>query len=70
MNNDLYSGMLNGLSKVNLTGFDRAQAQLHLHRAAVLVEMILGSGAEKSTGGSVKVEPTIAHQPEQYRKAA
>ena len=70
MNNSFYSGMLNGLNKVNLTDFDRVQAQLQLHRAAVLVEMILGADKEKSAGDSAKIEPTIARQSEQYRKAA
>ncbi len=66
MKTSLYSGMLNGLAKVNLSGFERAQAELHMRRAAVLVEMLLGS----RQGATAAVEAPVAAAAEQYRKAA
>ncbi|MDB5867397.1 MAG: hypothetical protein JWO70_5203, partial [Betaproteobacteria bacterium] len=41
--NDFYSGLLNSLDKVNLSGRRRDQAERHMRRAAVIVEMLLGS---------------------------
>lgn len=65
MKNSLYSGMLNGLSKVNLGGFERAQAELHMRRAAALVEMVMGK--ELVAAAPAMVEAPVA---EPLRKAA
>ena len=65
MNNSHYSGMLNGLSKVNLSGFERAQAELHLRRAAAFVEMLMGPTKELVTA-----EMAFVEAPAEYRKAA
>ena len=71
MKNSFYSGILNGLKAVNLSGFERAQAELHLRRAASLVEMVMGTRQDTPAGGERgKVEPVIARQPEKYREAA
>ena len=67
MKNSLYSGMLNGLSKVNLSGFERAQAELHMRRAAALVEMVMGSCKELVAAAPATVEAPVA---EPLRKAA
>ena len=68
MNNAFYSSMLNGLSNVKLSGFERTQAELHMRRAAALVEMVLGS---RSTPLRAQVEaPVAAAQPAEYRAAA
>ena len=67
MKSSLYSGMVNGLSKVNLSGFERAQAELHMRRAAGIVEMLMGS--REIVVASAKVEAPAA-QPEEYRAAA
>ena len=68
MKNSFYSGMLNGLSKVNLSGFERAQAELHMRRAAALVEMILGS---REAAAAANVEAPVARvEAEEYRAAA
>ena len=56
MKNSLYSGMLNGLSKVNMSAFSRAQAELHMARAAALVEMVMGSKKERSADQPVEME--------------
>ena len=66
MNNSLYSGMLNGLSKVNLSGFERAQAELHLRRAAAFVDMLMGSPKELAAAPAAVEAPVV----EEYRKAA
>lgn len=68
MQNNLYSGMLSGLSKVNLTPFGRAQAELHMARAAAIVEMLMGSKKERAAAPA-KVEAPVA-QVEEYRAAA
>lgn len=65
MKNSFYSGMLNGLSKVNLSGFERANAELHMRRAAAIVEMLLGS---RGVAQVEKVEAPVAA--EEYRAAA
>ena len=67
MNNSLYSGILNGLSKVNLSAFERAQAELHLRRAAAFVDMLMGSPKELAAAAPGAVEAPAV---EQYRKAA
>ena len=67
MNNSHYSGMLNGLSKVNLSGFERSQAELHLRRAAAFVDMLMGSPKELAAAAPAGVEAPAV---EQYRKAA
>ena len=67
MNNSLYGGMLNGLSKVNLSGFERAQAELHLRRAAAFVDMLMGQPKALVTAAPASVEAPAV---EQYRKAA
>lgn len=67
MKNSLYGGMLNGLSKVNLSGFERAQAELHLRRAAALVEMVMGSRKELVAATPAMVEASVV---EPLRKAA
>ena len=67
MKNSLYSGMLNGLSKVNLSGFERAQAELHMRRAAALVEMVMGSSKELVAAAPRMVEAPVS---EPLRKAA
>ena len=67
MNHGNYSGMMNGLSKVNLSAFGRAQAELHLSRAAAIVDMLMGSNKECEVE-PMRVEAPIA-QPE-FRKAA
>ena len=67
MKNGFYSGMLNGLSKVNLSGFERAQAELHLRRAAAWVEMVMGPSKELVAAPKMVEAPVVA---EQYRKAA
>ena len=67
MKNTFYSGMLNGLSKVNLSGFERAQAELHLRRAAAWVEMVMGPGKELAAAAPQMAEAPVV---EQYRKAA
>ena len=64
--NNLYNGMLNGLSKVNLSSFERAQAELHLRRAAAFVGMVMGS-REAAVAQPATVE---AAQREEYRAAA
>ena len=68
MENTFYGGMLNGLSRVNLSGFERAQAELHLRRAAALVEMLLGSREVVKT--ETVEAPVAAPQAEELRKAA
>ncbi|HEX2829838.1 MAG TPA: hypothetical protein VHP37_26055 [Burkholderiales bacterium] len=65
MKSSFYSGMLNGLSKVNLSGFERAQAELHMRRAAAIVETLLGS---RQAGQVEKAETPVAD--EEYRAAA
>ena len=71
MKNSFYSGILSGLNQVNLSGFERARAEMQLRRAAGIVEMIMGSRKDKHSGGqSGKVEPVMARQPEKYRAAA
>jgi hypothetical protein len=68
MKSNFYSGMLNGLSQVNLSGFERAQAELHMRRAAAIVEMLLGSRAGAPVA---KVEAPVARvEAEEYRAAA
>ena len=67
MKNSFYSGMLNGLSKVNLSGFERAQAELHMRRAAALVDMILGS---REAAPAVVEAPVARVEAEEYRAAA
>jgi hypothetical protein len=69
MKNNLYRGMLSSLNKVNLSGFERAQAERHLRRAAVLVQMIMGSKEDTIDSGH-KAEAPVARQPEKYRAAA
>jgi hypothetical protein len=66
--NNLYNGMLNGLSKVNLSSFERAQAELHLRRAAAFVGMVMGS-REVALAQPAKVEAPVAER-EEYRAAA
>ncbi|MDB5866518.1 MAG: hypothetical protein JWO70_4324 [Betaproteobacteria bacterium] len=70
--NDLYSGMLNSLDKVNLNGRRRDQAERHMRRAAVIVEMLLGSSkAAQSNSGMEKFEaPVAVREPQKYRAAA
>ena len=68
MKNSLYSGMLNDLSKVNMNAFSRAQAELHMARAAALVEMVMGSKKERAAAQAAKAE--VAAKPEEYRAAA
>lgn len=65
MKNSLYSGMLNDLSKVNMSAFGRAQAELHMARAAAIVEMVMGSKKERAGE-----QPEVAAKPEEYRAAA
>ena len=65
MKNSLYGGMLNGLSKVNLSGFERAQAELHLRRAAAWVEMVMGP-SETAVAAEMVEAPVVV----EYRKAA
>ena len=67
MKSNFYSGMLNGLSKVNLSGFERAQAELHMRRAAAIVEMLMGS---RETDQARKIEAPVAQEAEEYRAAA
>jgi hypothetical protein len=67
MKNSLYSGMLNGLSKVNLSGFERAQAELHMRRAAAFVEMLMRPRQELAAAATACVEAPAV---EEYRKAA
>ena len=55
MKNSLYSEMLNDLSKDNMSAFGRAQAELHMARAAALVEMVMGSKKERSADAKVEV---------------
>ena len=71
MKNDFYSGILNGLKQVNLSGFERAQAEQHLRRAASIVDMVMGTREDTPAGGqSGKVEPVMARESEKYRAAA
>jgi hypothetical protein len=65
MKSSFYSGMLNGLSKVNLSGFERAQAELHMRRAAAIVETLLGA---RQAAQVEKAETPVAD--EEYRAAA
>ena len=66
--NSFYSGMLNGLSKVKMGDFERAQAELRMRRAAALVEMVMGS---RPVVSSATVEaPAVAEKAEEYRQAA
>ena len=68
MNNAFYSGMLNGLSKVNLGGFERSQAELHMRRAAAFVDMFVPS---RDVAQAAAVEaPAVAVEREEYRRAA
>ena len=68
MKSNFYSGMLSGLSKVNLSGFERAQAELHMRRAAAIVEMLLGP---RGIAQPQEVEAPVAKvEAEQYRAAA
>ena len=70
MKSSFYSGMLSGLSKVNLSGFERAQAELHIRRAAAIVEMLLGP-REVAQPGEVDAPVAVAAvEAEQYRAAA
>jgi hypothetical protein len=69
MKNNLYRGMLSGLNKVNLSGFERTQAERQLRRAAMLVEMIMGS-SDKTSSGHHAEDAVVANQPEKYRAAA
>jgi hypothetical protein len=55
MKNSLYSSMLSGLSKVNMSSFSRAQAEMHMARAAALVEMVMRSKKERSVESKVEV---------------
>jgi hypothetical protein len=66
MKNSLYSGMLNDLSKVNMSAFARAQAELHMARAAAIMGMVMGSNKARSADAKVEV----AAKPEEYRAAA
>jgi hypothetical protein len=70
--NDLYSGMLSSLDKVNLSGRRREQAQSHMRRAAVIVEMLLRSPkAAESNSGMEEIEaPMAVREPQKYRAAA
>ena len=68
MKSTFYSGMLNGLSKVNLSGFERAQAELHMRRAAAIVEMLLGPREIAQTREADAPGATV--QAEEYRAAA
>lgn len=68
MKNAFYSGMLNGLSKVNLSGFERSQAELHMRRAAAFVDMFVRS---RDVERAEAVEaPAVAVEREEYRAAA
>jgi hypothetical protein len=67
MKSNFYSGMLNGLSKVNLSGFERVQAELHMRRAAAIVEMLMGS---RETAQARNIEAPVAQEAEEYRAAA
>jgi hypothetical protein len=64
MKNSLYNSMLSGLNKVNLGGFERARAELHMRRAAAFVEFLMGSRGNDSAA------PTVAQKAEEYRTAA
>jgi hypothetical protein len=68
MKSSFYSGMLNGLSQVNLSGFERAQAEIHMSRAAAIVEMLLGS-REAAPAANVEA-PVVRAEAEEYRAAA
>jgi hypothetical protein len=65
MENSLYDGMLESLANVKMSGAGRAQAHLHMRRAATLVEMFLGSRAAPAMQPEAKAE-----QREEYRRAA
>ena len=67
MKNSFYNGMLNGLSKVNLSGFERAQAELHMRRAAAIVEMLLGS---REVACVEACAPVAKVEAEEFRAAA
>jgi hypothetical protein len=68
---DFYRSMVSGLNKVTLSGRGRAQAERHMQRAAVLVEMLLGS---PKAAAPELVEPSelpvVAREPQKYRAAA
>jgi hypothetical protein len=68
---DFYRSMVSGLNKVSLSGHGRAQAERHMRRAAVLVEMLLGSpkaaAAELVEASEL---PVVAREPQKYRAAA
>jgi hypothetical protein len=68
MKSSFYNGMLNGLSKVNLSGFERAQAERHMRRAASIVEMLMGS-RQAAPAGQVEA-PVARAEAEEYRAAA
>jgi hypothetical protein len=67
MKSNSYGSMLNGLSKVNLSGSQRARAELHLRRAAAFVDMVMGPRKELAAAASARVEAPAV---EEFRKAA
>jgi hypothetical protein len=68
---DFYCSMVSGLNKVSLSGRGRAQAERQMRRAAVLVEMLLGSPkAAASELIEVSEPPVVAREPQKYRAAA